>query len=363
MRSIREASGLSGKTVLVRVDFNVENAVDTLRLERSLPTMRFLKEQGARVLLISHRGRPAGKVVPELSLDFALPFLKEQLQQEVPLLTGFDFPALKVQLSGVAPGSVAMLENIRFAAGEEAKDPAFAAGLASLGDVYVNDCFAVDHHASVSVSVLPSLLPAYAGLLVEEELGHLSRVMQSPAQPLAVVVGGGKADDKFDVIENLYGATQTFLVGGVLANTFLKARGEAIDGSSVDDALLERVRKYLDDPKIVLPLDWVKAEDGRIADVGPQTAQRFSALLQGAKTVIWNGPLGIFEQPHFRKGTRAVADAISQSGAFSVVGGGETTQFILEEKMQDKFSFLSTGGGAMLAFLAGKKLPGLEALK
>jgi len=242
-------------------------------------------------------------------------------------------------------------------------DIEFAKELASLGDIYVNDAFAVSHHPSVSVSVLPTILRPYAGLLLDSEIIHLTRAMEEPAQPLVVVVAGGKAVDKFAVIKNLYKAADKFLVGGILGNSFLKDRGVDVGSSHVDPEITNQIHELLHDPKIIVPEDWIADEAGTILDMGPISRKKFAEVLIKAKTVIWNGPLGKFEDPRYRAGSRAVADAIIASGAFSVVGGGETTQFLLEEKLADDFTFLSTGGGAMLDYLAGKDLPGITVLR
>lgn len=364
MRSIKEANDLVGKTVLMRVDFNVEVAEDALKLEKSLPTINYLLGQKVKLVLMSHRGRPAGEVKPELSLDFVLPFLREKASPSVAFLSDFNFPKIKEQIAAAPAGSLFLLENIRFAAGEESEDAAFAQGLASLGEIYVNDAFAVNHHASVSVSDLAKLLPAYAGFLVAEEVQHLSKVLSDSSLPMVVIIGGGaKAGEKFAVIKNLYAHATTFLIGGVMANTFCKARGVDMGDSQIDYTITEDVAEYLNDPKIVLPTDFVFDEKMRAFDLGPESAKKYTEIIATAKTVIWNGTMGMFEDPKYRAGSLAVAQAIAASGAFSVVGGGETTEFILEEKMQDKFSFLSTGGGAMLAYLAGKPMPGLEGIK
>lgn len=363
MRSIKEAKDLAGKTVLMRVDFNLETADDALRLEKSLPTIKYLLNEKVKLVLMSHRGRPAGKVVPELSLDFALPFLRENVSPQVTLLTDWDFVAIRSEIAAAPSGSLFVLENIRFAPGEEANDTEFAQGLASLGDIYVNDAFATDHHASVSVSGLAKLLPSYAGFLVEEEVGHLSHVMTKAEKPLVVIIGGGaKAGEKFAVIKKLYDQADVFLIGGVMANTFLKARGVDMGSSQIDETITTEVTEYLHDPKILLPTDFVFDEKKRALDLGPESAKQYAEVIASAKTIIWNGTMGMFEDARYRAGSLAIAKAIIASGAFSVVGGGETTEFILEEKLSKDFSFLSTGGGAMLAFLAGKPMPGIEAL-
>ncbi len=363
MKSVRELTNISGKVVLVRVDFNIENIHDALRLDRSVPTISYLLGQGAVVLLISHRGRPKGQVVPALSMRFALPFLKEKISKAVTFVEQLDFDRLKKDLTAAAPGSLWLLENIRFLPQEEACDPEFAKKLAALGDYYVDDAFAVAHHPATSMTLLPQLLPSYGGLLVEQEVEHLSKALQATAHPFVVVIGGGKAEDKFAMLEYLYDKVDQFLVGGILANTFFKARGDEMHASSIDDSILLRVKKYLNDPKIILPTDWVTGDDGKILDLGAQSAIAFAKVIAGAKLVVWSGPLGYFEDQRYRAGSLAIAEAIVASNAFSIVGGGETTQFILESKMENQFGFLSTGGGAMLDFLSGKKLPGLEALE
>jgi phosphoglycerate kinase len=280
------------------------------------------------------------------------------------LIPTFDFVAGKAQITAAQPGAFFVLENIRFAPGEENSDASFAQGLASLGDLYVNDAFAVDHHGSVSVSAVAKLLPAYAGFLVQQEVEHLGRIRSNAEKPMVVIIGGGgKAGEKFAVIKNLYNQTDHFLIGGVMANTFLKARGVDVGSSQTDETIAEDVKKYLHDPKIVLPTDWVAGDNGAALDLGEKSAAAFAAIISTAKTVVWNGPMGKFEQPQYRAGSLALAQAIVKSGAFSVAGGGETTEFLLQSNLGDKFSFLSTGGGAMLAYLAGKPMPGLEAIQ
>jgi len=363
MKSVKELKDLSGKVVLVRVDFNIENIHDALRLERSVPTISYLLGQGAVVLLISHRGRPNGNVVPALSMEFAIPFLQERVSKSTSFIANFDFETIKKDLASAVPGSLWLLENIRFLAKEETLNAELAKKLASLGHYYVNDCFAVDHHPATSITLLPEHLPAYSGLLVEEEVLQLGKLLHASDHPFVVVIGGGKAADKFAMMHHLYDKADIFLVGGILANTFFKARGDDMHASIVDDNILPEVKKYLNDPKIVLPTDWITNEDGKILDLGPNSAADFAQKIAGAKLVVWNGPMGYFEDHRYRAGSLAIAEAIAKSSAFSVVGGGETTQFILESKMEHQFGFLSTGGGAMLAFLSGKHLPGLEALE
>ncbi len=367
IRSVESLKNLAGKTVLLRVDFNVETPRDALRLTRSLPTIKYLLGQRARVVLISHRGRPEGSVVPELSLKILLPFLRRKASQSIFLFDHFNFAHIRAQVHAARPGTLFMLENIRFLSGEENDDLAarkkLAAQLAELGDYYVNDAFAVCHRAGASITELPRLLPAYAGFIVQEEVTKLTTVLKKPKLPLVVVVGGGKAKDKFAVVHNLHRKASHFLIGGVLANTFLKARGVDIGYSATDNSIFDDVKRSLKDKKISLPLDWIVGDTGKISDIGPLTVDSFASVISGAKTIIWNGPMGIFEDPRYRAGSLAISKAIAKSKAFSIIGGGETTQFVDQIRMADKFDFLSTGGGAMLELLAGKKLPGIEALK
>jgi phosphoglycerate kinase len=357
----------NGKTVLVRVDFNVETSRDSLRIERSLKTIKYLLAKRARVVLISHRGRPDGGVVPEFSLRCLVPFLKRRASLSTFLFDHFNFEHIHAQVSASRPGSLFMLENIRFRSGEESEDISarkkLAEQLATLGDIYVNDAFAVCHREGASITELPKLLPSYAGFLVCEEVEHLSQVLKKPKKPLVVIVGGGKAKEKFAVIKNLYKQTDRFLVGGVLASTFFREKGIDTGYSTVDSSIAPEVRKMVNDKKIILPLDWMTERRGKICDIGPLASKQFEEVIKGAKTIIWNGPPGIFEDVDCRTGTAGVAKAIIKSKAFSVVGGGETTAYLSQARLIDKFSFVSTGGGAMLDFLAGKKLPGLEVLK
>ncbi len=360
MKSIKSVKNLKGKIVLLRTDLNVQDIKDTFKLGKALPTIRFLRAKGAKVVIMSHRGRPVGKETA-LSLRPIVGFLKKELGCDITFFPHFDFEKIKSAVAVAPVKSIFLLENLRFDPGEDACDLIFAKGLASLGDIYVNDAFA-SHHPGASVTVLPKLLPHYLGLLFEEEVKQLTGIMKSARKPLVVILGGGKAADKFAVIEYLYSRTTTFLIGGVLANTFLKARGASVNNSVVADDLIELVKKYLGDKKIILPMDWL-TDNGKILDLGSFSAALFAEIIAGAGTVIWNGPLGHLEDRRFAGGSIAIAKAMAKTKAFTVVGGGETTQLILELGLEKKIYFLSTGGGAMLALLAGKKLPALEALR
>lgn len=326
-------NSLKWKTCVLRVDFNVESATDALRLEASLPTLKYLLKVGCRILMISHRGRPKG-VDPKFSLKPFVPFLKKNLREEVVFLTGLP-GSLSVR------GKVFLMENLRFWQEEDDNDEDFAKHLAKLGDFYVNDAFAVCHRKNASITQLPRFLPSYAGLLLEKEIATLTAAAKKPKKPLVVVLGGAKMEDKVPVMENLLPRAHKVLIGS------------SIIGSGV---------KLPKSDKILTPADWL-GEGGKAFDIGPLTWERYAAEIKKAKTIIWNGPLGWFEKKPYRGGSVAVAKAIASSKAFSVVGGGETAQLVLESGLRKQFGFLSTGGGAMLEFLSGKKLPGIEALK
>ncbi len=323
---------LAGKTCILRVDFNVESTKDALRLEAALPSIKFLIQHNARVLIISHRGRPEG-VDSKLSLKVFVPFLNKHLKKNVKFLAGLP--------SSLPVGDLFLLENLRFWPAEEANDKDFAKHLAQLGDFYVNDAFAVSHRANASITQLPRLLPRYVGLLLQREIEVLSKVMKQPKKPLVLIFGGAKVDDKLPAIRNLLPKASQILLGSSVLNK---------------NGLLPKSEK------IVMPIDWL-AEKGVAFDIGPLTVAEYAQVIAKAKTIIWNGPLGKFEDKKYCHGSMGVAKAIAKSKAFSVIGGGETTQLILWLKLRHKIGFLSTGGGAMLEFLSGKNLPGIVALK
>ncbi len=327
---------LKGKVCLVRADLNVEGVADSLRLERSLPTLRFLLKNGARIVLLSHRGRPT--LDSRFSLQFLTPFLESELNKKVLFFS--EIPR-RSALSPRQSAKIFLVENLRFWKGEEKNDLGFAKKLARLGDFYVNDAFAVCHRRNASIVQLPKLLPAYAGLLLAEEIRNLSAVIKKPKKPLVLVFGGAKIADKLPAIKKLLPKASAVLLGS-----------SAIDFKD----------RVLMSPKVYRPTDWL-SHGGAILDIGPLTVENYKKIISRAKTVIWNGPLGRFEEKRFAQGSIDIAKAIAASRAFSVIGGGETTQLAVGLKLEKKFGFLSTGGGAMLEFLAGKKLPGIEALK
>lgn len=345
MRTLKDLAkkNLSGKVCLLRVDFNVESTKDALRLEASLPTMKWLLSKGARLVILSHRGRPLAEnrkwkiesrsKSKEFSLRFTLPFLEKNLDEKV----GFA-EEIPEQLPG---GQIILIENLRFWPEEERDDEKFARKLASLGDFYVNDAFAVCHRKNSSVTQLPKLLPSYAGLLLEKEIVTLTAAIKNPKKPLVLIFGGAKVADKLPVIENLLSKATKVLIGSSVLNS--------------SDPLPKS-------EKLVKPIDWVE-KDHLALDIGSLTAEMFVEEIKKAKTIIWNGPLGKFEDKKYMGGSRVVAKAVAASKAFSIIGGGETTQLILELGLRKKIGFLSTGGGAMLEFLAGEDMPGIAALK
>ena len=364
LRNLSENS-LRGKKVLVRVDFNVKSAIDSLRLERTVPTIKFLLKNGATPVLISHRGRPkpgARIVGRDETLRVAVPFLTKALRRKIYFFPSLNLEILKEKINNAPRESVILLENLRLLPGEEADDPILGRKLASLAHIYVNDAFAVNHRKNASVTQIPKHLKSYAGLLLEDELRELGNLSKSPKRPFVIILGGAKASDKIGIIERFLPYATHILLGGVPANTFLKARGFDIDKSPYEPSMLERAKKLLQSEKIILPKDFVSFQ-GKILDIGKESAELFKHYIKGARTILWNGPLGLFEDPRFAKGSETIARAIASGRGYSIVGGGETTALILKLNLEKWVSFLSTGGGAMLEYIADKKLPGIEALK
>lgn len=378
---------VSGRRVLVRADLNVPlsgGAVsDDTRIRASLPTIRALLDRKATVIVCSHLGRPKGAPEARYSLGPVAQALSDLLRMKVRLTSEPTGPA--ADLEGLGPDEVVLLENLRFDPGEEANDRRFAARLAGIADAYVNDAFGAVHRAHASVVGVPALLPSAAGLLLQREVDVLSRLCSSPERPFVVVLGGSKVSDKIGVVANLLRRADAILIGGAMANTFLAATGEEVGISRIEPDRLEEVRRTLATAakagvEIVLPTDVVVAgafdehaeptvvgahaipEDKMALDIGPGSAQRFGAWIGRAATVLWNGPMGVFEWGSFSSGTRSVAEAVAACGAFTVVGGGDSAAALAAFGLSDSVSHLSTGGGASLEFLEGRELPGLQAL-
>ena len=378
---------VDGKRVLLRVDFNVPieggRILDDARIAESVPTFRRLLESGASVVAMTHRGRPRGQVVEELRVVPLAARLAELLDLEVVVAPAVVGPAVEAMCDGLRGGSVMMVENLRFEPGEEANDPEFAKRLAVLGDVYVNDAFGAAHRAHASTEGVAHLLPAAAGLLMQREVEVLGEVLHNPRQPLVAIVGGAKISSKIGVMEHLLPRVERMLVGGAMACTLLRARGASVGSSRVEEDQLDTAARLLRDggDKLVLPSDAVVATafaadaqtrvvpaseipDGwMMLDVGPQTVADFAAAIAGAGTVVWNGPLGVYEMEAFRHGTEGVARAVAESPATSVVGGGDLAAALSTLGLEDRITHVSTGGGATLEFLEGRELPGIKALE
>ncbi|TSC82198.1 MAG: phosphoglycerate kinase [Parcubacteria group bacterium Gr01-1014_20] len=360
MKFLRKAKSSDLKGVaIVALDFNTE---DDWRLRASLPTVKFLSSKGAKVLILSHKGRPKG-IEPKLSLKKDAIKLAKLTGLKVSFINNFNLKSAKSRIAEAPKASVFVLENIRFLKGEYDNSPKLAKELAGLGDFYVNDAFANSHRDDVSVDAITRFLPSFAGFGFEGEILHLSKLMKKPKRPLVLIVGGGKADDKVALMKFFKNRADYILTGGAAANTLLLASGYDIQGSLADRSGAKNFRDILKFKNLLLPLDYA-VSGGKILDIGAKTVEFYVSKIKEARTVIWNGPVGLFEKKPFDRGTLALARAVAGNGkCFSVAGGGETVMFLKKHGLDKKFTFISTGGGAMLDFLAGKKLPGVEALR
>ena len=378
---------VQGKRVLVRVDFNVPLkdgvVADDRRICAALPTIQYLLDQGGAVVLMSHLGRPKGEPKLEFRMDPVAERLSQLLGKPVTKLDDCVGIEVESAVKAMKPGEVILLENTRFKPGETKNDPVLAEGLAKLGDVYVNDAFGTAHRAHASTAGVAQHLPAVAGFLMEKELNYLGRALANPEPPFLAALGGAKISDKIGVIQNLLSKVDSLIIGGGMANTFFKAQGFDVGDSLVEDEALDTARELLDsaDDRLVLPVDCVVADrfaadaeakvvpvdqvpDGwRILDIGPASVAHFSNRLAAAKTVVWNGPMGVFEFPRFAEGTFAVARVLAGlKDATTIIGGGDSAAAVEQSGLADKMSHISTGGGASLEFLEGKELPGVAAL-
>ena len=385
---------VSGKRVLVRVDFNVpiEQGIEAIagydqRLRATLPTIQYLIERGCRTILCSHLGRPRGKVDETLRLGPVgdrLAVLLDHRVRSLPEITG---PGVEAAIGAMAPGDVVLLENLRFEAGEEANDPSFARALAGLADCFVMDAFAVAHRAHASTVGVTEFLPSAMGFLVEREVTSMGRALESPEKPLAALMGGAKVSDKILLLENILDKLDHLFIGGGMCVTFLRAQGHSVGASQVEEDRLEFAREMLDaarqrgievhlpgevvvasefaadPPEVLVAEAGAVPEGGYIMDIAPSAAGEFASALKECRTVIWNGPMGVFEMPRFSEGTRTVAEAIASTpGVTSVVGGGSTAETVEALGLMDGMTHVSTGGGASLEFLGGIELPGIAAL-
>lgn len=379
---------VSGKRAVVRVDFNVPldrgEIQDDTRIKAALPTLQRLLDKGASLVLISHLGRPKGKVNSELSLRPVAQRLGELLGRPVSLADDVVGDDADRKVAELKPGDVLLLENVRFEAGEEKNDEALARKLASFGDLFVNDAFGAAHRAHASTAGIAAYLPSYAGDLMVAELKALGALTGQPERPFVAILGGAKVSDKIGVIENLMPKVDSVLIGGGMANTFLMAEGKALGDSLVEADLLDTANTIIDSAKeqgvdLLLPMDVIAAPgmDGQPAtvdadgisdgwaafDIGPRTIESFSKVIAGAKTIFWNGPMGVFEKPAFANGTLATAKAVADADAFTVIGGGDSVAAIEQSGLAKKISHISTGGGASLEFIEGRELPGISALE
>ncbi len=392
-KTIRDID-VSGKRALVRVDFNVpldaeRRITDDTRIRAALPTIRYLLDRGAAVILMSHLGRPDGKVVEKSRLLPAATRLSELLGKPVQMATESTGPEVEAQARALQSGQVLLLENLRFHKEEEKNDPEFARQLASLGEVYVNDAFGTAHRAHASTEGVTHYLPGAAGFLMEKEINFLGSALEHPARPFAAIIGGAKVSDKIAVLERLIAMVDTLLIGGGMANTFLKAEGHEIGDSLFEAGSLDVARDLILKAherglELLLPVDVVIADrvaadatsqvvshddvtpGWRILDIGPATIDAFSNALAGARTIVWNGTLGVAEIPAFAKGTNAIIEILAErtkAGATTIIGGGDSAAAVDQADAADKMTHVSTGGGASLEFLEGRVLPGVAALQ
>jgi len=387
IKSIRKLNNLKGKKVLLRADFNVPldsrgkvGKSEDYRIVKTIPTIEFLTGRGAKVIIAAHLGRPDGKVVEKLRLDPVAGRLTQLLKRKIAKSDEIIGWKTETKIGEMKNGDILMLENVRFDEREEKADKKFAKQLAALADIYVNDAFAVSHRDQASVSTIQRFIPSYAGLLVEQEIAQLSKALKKPKQPLVVIIGGVKMETKIKVIRNFTKVAKKVLLGGALANTVLHIKGISVGKSPLEPSMFEEVKKLkLVENGIVVPVDGMMAKskdakigrldaladikpDEMILDVGPDTIKLYEKIIKSAKMIVWNGPMGLIENPIFAKGTNDLIRILKKSKAETIVGGGETVEMIRKLRMENYFTFVSTGGGAMLEFLEGKNLPGLRKL-
>jgi 3-phosphoglycerate kinase len=390
-KTVRDAD-LAGKRVLVRVDFNVPlegtTVSDDTRIRAAVPTLKYILDQKPKaVILMSHLGRPKGGPAPEFSLKPTVDVLAQQLGTEVQFVEDTVGDKVKQAVEALPDGGVLIVENTRFYKGEEKNDPELAKQMAELGDVFVNDAFGTAHRAHASNVGVSEILPAYSGLLMEKEIDYLATALENPQKPFIAILGGAKVSDKIGVIESLLDKCDRLLIGGGMANTFLKAQGYELGKSLVEDDAVQTAKDLLEKggDKLMLPTDAVigdkfdndarhkviSVEEGvpdgwAIYDIGPDTVEAYVDALSGAKTVVWNGPMGVFELSNFAKGTFEIAKALADataSGAVTIIGGGDSVSAVEQSGLADKITHISTGGGASLEMLEGKELPGVTAIQ
>lgn len=391
MKSVRDID-LNDRRVLIRVDFNVpmdgeQNITDDIRMQMALPTLEYIRNQGGKLIICSHLGRPKGKRVESFSMAPVAAHLGRLLKAEVQFAPDCVGEEVENLVDRLKPGEVLLLENLRFYSQETENDQAFSALLARLGDVYINDAFAVSHRAHASVSgVTEHIEQKGAGFLLQKELDYFSKAMDEPVRPLVALIGGAKVSSKLGALQNMLDRVDKMIIGGAMANTFLKSQGVDMGGSLVEEDLLETARAFIDEAekkgvKLYMPFDFVVAdrfsadavskyvtfrdipENWLALDIGPATTTYFQEALADARTIVWNGPMGAFEMDQFARGTMALCHAVASSHALSITGGGDSNAAVKKAGESGNISYMSTGGGAFLQLMEGKKLPGVEALK
>ena len=391
MKSIKEID-IANKRVFIRVDFNVpmdeqQNITNDTRIQAVLPTLRYALDNQAKLIIASHMGRPKGKKLPELSLKPVAKRLGRLLEKDVKMANDCIGPDVKSLISSMKAGDIVLLENLRFHREEQKNNDKFAKELASLCDIYVNDAFAVSHRVNASVVAITKYAPvSVAGFLLQKEIGYFSKIMADPQHPVVAIVGGVKVSDKLMALDNMLDHVDKFIIGGAMANTFLKSKGYDVGKSKIEENLVEASRSIMKKAakrkiKFYLPVDAVVArrldpkaqikvvpiqeipENWMALDIGPATSLLFSEVLYDAKTVIWNGPMGVFEIDSFSRGTIAMVHSVANCYALTIVGGGDTDVAIHKEKANDRITYISTGGGAFLTMLEGKTLPAVTALE
>jgi phosphoglycerate kinase len=391
MKTIKDID-ISGKTVFIRVDFNVpmddrQVITEDTRITTALPTLEYALTQNAKIIMASHLGRPKGKVVKTMSLKPAAEHLSKLIGRPVAMAPDCIGPDVKAMVAAMKPGDLLMLENLRFHEAEQKNDPDFARQLAELCDVYINNAFAVSHRAHASVAAITDFAPrCAAGLLLFQEIDFYTKAMETPKRPLVAIVGGAKVSSKIGALENMLAHVDGLIIGGAMANTFLKSQGHDVGASLVEDDLLDTAKNVMDRARekgirIHIPMDVIAADafdanaPHRVAgidaipagtmalDIGPATVADFSKALESAGTIVWNGPMGVFEMAAFSRGTFAIAEKVAQSSALTIVGGGDTDAAVHAAGVADKMSYISTGGGAFLELMEGKTLPGVACLE
>jgi len=386
MKNLKDAK-IEDKTVLVRVDFNVNiekgEIVDAFRMEQTIPTLRYLINEGAKVLVMSHLGRPlrSDQLKSSFTLRPLVDKLEELLGQEVIFTEDCIGPKVKRRAENLKPGQIMMLENVRFYGGERSNDSDFAEKLASLADIYVNDAFGVSHRAHASVKAITEFLPSYPGFLLEKEIKNLNRVLKDPERPLSIIIGGSKVETKVKALKPLMKLADHLLLGGMIANVILRAKGISINKPLPKEKIAQEIDELdLTSNKLHLPSDVVVSPDEsgevytkqaapgkikreeKILDIGSETIEMYNDIIKESALVVWNGPLGVFEKEEFAQGTKQVGTALAESDAYSISGGGDTSAALAKFNLRSKFDHVSVGGGAMLSFLTGEELPAIKVL-